>query len=120
MLSDCSYIGDIPDKSSISDILKVSFAVEVIFDYLTHINNEYFNQYIFEKRGDELVIDLRSVSKVCRFLSKIWKQRNSGRFASTLIPGKMKRVYPVVLNFVRSKEKVIEKIAADQADLYRL
>jgi len=99
-------------------VTKDSYIVEILFDYLSYLQPSQFIEYIFtENEEGELTFDLQGVQKVTNFLLRVWRRRNK-KFGFVGIPNKLRKLYPIVINFIRKNEKLIEEISQREAILF--
>ncbi len=101
-------------------VIKNSFIVEVIFDYLTHLAPEAFNRLIFRRNSeDRLDLDIIGVWKVAKFILKVWSRLESGKKGAPVASGaKLKKIYPYIAKFIQTNRETIEDIAHAEALLF--
>jgi len=99
------------------NVIKKSFAVEVIFDYLSHLSPSGFDELVFyeDEETEELSMNPKGITKLVRFIGKLWDREN-GRKRKIIYPGgKLKKLMPVILKFIRTYKEKIELIAHVEA-----
>ena len=105
-------------KSLLYPLLKNSFVVEVIFDYLSYVQPEPFVEWIFtgDEKG-EYELDLNGIAKISKLILDLWF-RDRGKKKFFIFGRKSGKIVPVVLKFIRSHKREIEDIAERETFYY--